>query len=129
MQNSFSPLRQNILNYIEKSSAPLSAAEIFSGIKFKNKTAFSSVYRALWFLEEKGFIFGFSVPCESCGKDRFFTDASRGHIHYFHCGKCHQFIEIADCSIDTSRIEKKFKIQIQHHSVFYSGLCSSCGRK
>lgn len=126
MRNSFSPLRQEIFEYLKKKTSPLSAKEIYGGMKLENKAAFSSVYRALWFLEEKGFVAGFSVPCESCGKDRFFTDASRGHVHYFHCEKCHHFIEIAECGIHLKEFEKKYNVSVTSHSLILSGLCGGC---
>jgi Fur family transcriptional regulator, ferric uptake regulator len=126
MRASFSPLRQNILDHLKKKSSPVSAKEIFNGMKLEPRTAFSTIYRALWFLEEKGFISGFSVPCESCGKDRFFTDVSRGHVHYFHCEKCHRFLEIAECGIHLKEFEKKYGVLVTSHSLVLSGLCGKC---
>jgi Fur family ferric uptake transcriptional regulator len=128
MRASFSPLRRDILAYLEGAQNPVSAREIFKGMHLEKKTAFSSVYRALWYLEENGLVSGFSVPCDSCGKDRYFTDAARGHRHYFHCDTCHRFIEIGECPVDISGIERKYGVTVRRHSVTYSGTCKKCGK-
>jgi Fur family transcriptional regulator, ferric uptake regulator len=124
MRISFSPVRQKILKYVQKASSPVSARSIHK--KMGKGVAFSTVYRALWFLEENGHVEGFSLSCGPCGKDRFFIDASRGHVHYFHCDVCHSFTEIDGCVVKVKDIERKLGAVVKRHILLYSGLCRTC---
>ena len=129
MKQAFSPLRQSILDLVERSATPLSAHDIFESIG--ENTAFSTVYRALWYLEEQEKIEGFFLSCAECGNERYYISRSLGHAHFFHCEKCHSFINIGECFFEPVKksLEKKFKITVKHHSFHVSGLCSSCGGK
>ena len=126
MKQAFSPLRQSILDIVERSVSPLSAHNIFEAIG--GSTAFSTVYRALWYLEERGEIDGFPIECEPCGKDRFFVGTSLGHVHFFHCEKCHGFIPVSGCDL-TASVEKKYGVKIRRHVLFFTGLCADCSSK
>lgn len=129
MKQAFSPLRQSILELVDTSTSPLSAHDIFSSIK--EKAAFSTVYRALWYLEEQEKIEGFFLSCSHCGKERYYISSSLGHIHFFHCEKCHTFTSVGECFFEPVKkpMEKKYGFRIDHHSIHISGLCSSCRRK
>jgi Fur family transcriptional regulator, ferric uptake regulator len=127
MRPAFSPLRERILAEIQKSKVPVNARDIH--VKIGKKTAFSTIYRGLNFLEKNGRVEGFSLPCEPCGKDRFFIDASRGHVHYFHCEQCHSFMETGGCTVHIPDIERKLGVKISHHILVYSGTCNPCGKK
>lgn len=129
MKQAFSPLRQNIFDIVERSDSPLSAHNIFELIN--GKTAFSTVYRALWYLEEQEKIDGFFLSCNECGNERYYISRALGHVHFFHCEKCHSFINVGECFFEPVRksLEKKFGIAVKHHSLHLSGLCSKCGGK
>jgi Fe2+ or Zn2+ uptake regulation protein len=126
MKQAFSPLRQTILGIVETSCSPLSAHDIFKSIQ--GTTAFSTVYRALWYLEEQEKIEGFFVSCSQCGRERYYTRRSSGHVHFFHCEICHSFSPVAECLLDPLKksIEKKHGFIIRHHSIQLSGVCSGC---
>jgi Fur family ferric uptake transcriptional regulator len=127
MRPAFSPLRKKILTEVKKSELPVSARKIHGRIG--KKTAFSTVYRALDFLEKNGHIESFSISCEPCGKDRYFVDASRGHVHYFHCERCHSFIETGGCTVHIHDVERDFNVVIKRHILVFSGLCKQCVEK
>lgn len=129
MKKAFSPLRQQILDLVEQTPTPLSAHDIFGMIH--EPVAFSTVYRGLWYLEEQNKIEGFFFGCAECGKDRFYISQSKGHIHFFHCEKCHTFTPIEECLFGSMKktIEKKYGVRVDHHLLQMSGLCSSCRGK
>ena len=128
MKQAFSPLRRSILDVVEQSRAPLSAHDIFQSIG--ETTAFSTVYRALWFLEEQEKIDGFFLSCSECGTERYYISRSLGHVHFFHCENCHSFINIGECFFEPVRasLEKKYRFSVKHHSFHLSGICSDCRR-
>jgi Fur family ferric uptake transcriptional regulator len=96
------PLRQSISIKVQKSLNPINAQVIHQRVG--KDFSFSTIYRGLHYLEKNGYIEGFSIMCDPCVKDRFFIDTSRGHVHFFHCEKCHSFIEAGDCALNISGI-------------------------
>ena len=126
MRSSFSPLRMEILSIVQKSDIPISAKSIHDGIK--KRTALSTVYRALWYLESIGEIDGYQLDCDPCGKDRYFVGSKLGHVHFFHCETCHTFIPVSGCEMVAS-IEKKYRVKIRRHVVYFTGECGVCAKK
>jgi Fur family ferric uptake transcriptional regulator len=129
MKHSFSPIRKKILEYVSDSDMPVRAHDILTVIK--EPIAFSTVYRALWYLEENNLVEGLSLSCEKCGKDRYYISRTKGHLHFFHCDMCHSFNSISECILDRKKneMERKYGFRIDHHSLSFSGLCSSCLEK
>jgi Fur family ferric uptake transcriptional regulator len=126
MRNSFSPLRQEILSVVQNSDIPVSAKSIHSALK--TRTALSTIYRALWYLESINEIDGYQLDCAPCGKDRYFVGSKLGHVHFFHCESCHMFIPVTGCSIAPS-IENKYGVKIRKHVLYFTGECGSCAKK
>ena len=113
--------REEILKIIEKNKKPLTAEEIYKINKFKPN--FSTVYRALKFLEEKNLIKSISFDK---GPKYFYS--SKKHYHFLYCTKCGK-IEVFNKCI-ASQLEnfiyKNFKFQITDHVFYFKGLCENC---
>ena len=130
MRNSFSPLRNDILLRVQKANSPISADEIYTSMN--SESALSTVYRALWFLQEKGMIEEIPVSCgDTCGKRNYFVSTDKEHCHFFHCEKCHAFIQVPGCTAESmSRtIEKKLGALVNRHVLYFTGVCAQCQGK
>jgi Fur family ferric uptake transcriptional regulator len=126
MRPAFSSLRKRIFSEVQRANKPVNARDIHARIG--KKTAFSTIYRGLAYLEKSGYIEALPLSCDPCGKDKFFVDASRGHVHYFHCERCHSFIETGGCAVRIPDIEKKLGVTIKRHLLVFSGICKSCDK-
>ena len=127
MRPSFSPFRKEVLDYVEKSDLPVSAEDIRR--LMKTDVAFSTVYRALLFLQKEGRVEAIPLSCtESCGKRSFFIAAGSGHRHFFHCEKCHTFLHVPGCAAEsmTRTIENELGATVRGHVLYFTGLCCCC---
>ena len=124
-------IRQATLDVIGDSPTPLSAAMIAKNIPISCDMA--SVYRALHYLEKKDHLHSFILHCPEHGTERYYTirGSSSHHHHWFHCLKCHTFINLGDCPVASilPQYEKKFGLEVTDHNLYVSGLCSSCKNK
>ncbi|MDK2885928.1 MAG: Fur family transcriptional regulator, ferric uptake regulator [Thermosipho sp. (in: thermotogales)] len=113
--------REKILKTIEESEKPLTADEIYMKNNFKPN--FSTVYRALKFLENKNLIKSVSFDT---GQKYFYSN--KKHYHFLYCIKCGE-IEVFNKCIATQLeefINKNFNFKITDHVFYFKGLCKNC---
>lgn len=117
--------REKVLGFIKKTSVPVSAKDINN--YFNKKMDLVTVYRSLQYLEKNGYINGFTLSCSKEGTNRFYYKAADPHVHFFHCNICHKFLQLDDCCINIDeKIEKKYNIKINTHTLYYTGVCRDC---
>ncbi len=125
--------RQAVIEVLASSAEPLSAAAVFQYLGSCCDQA--TVYRTLHYLEEHGFADSFILHCEEHGTERYYTALAGGdgkpapHRHWFHCERCHRFIDLGGCKIDrlVSEYETEYGIQVKSHTLYFTGLCGGCG--
>ena len=122
--------RQEVLSILCEATEPLPASAIVGKIISSMDQA--TVYRALHFLEENGFAESFVLHCTSHGTERYYTVVEKSgdstHHHWFHCEQCHSFTDLGSCILSSviPEYEKKFLIKVNTHTVYVTGLCSTC---
>lgn len=116
--------RKNILAIFEKSSVPLSIADIHA----KGQRSFDlvTIYRVIAVFKEKGIVRQLAI-----GGDRSFYEIATGpHHHHIICEKC-GFIERINSCFLNEFLKKNLKkdtsfIQITDHTFEVFGLCKKC---
>jgi Fur family ferric uptake transcriptional regulator len=118
--------RSLVLEALEGSSEPMSAAAVFAGIGGACDQA--TVYRALSYLEAKGKAESFVLHCDEHGTERYYSAGSAGHRHWFHCVACHRFVDLGACRLGglVAELERERGLQVMHHALYLSGLCAAC---
>jgi Fur family ferric uptake transcriptional regulator len=118
-----------LLELLKESKEPVSAS-MLSGdpsLPFDQAT----IYRNLHYLEEQGFAESFILHCTEHGTERYYSYRSRSagvHHHWFHCEKCHTFIDLGGCAYQEQMKdwEKQYGFTISDHTFFLTGICASC---
>ncbi|MCB5231188.1 MAG: transcriptional repressor [Sphaerochaetaceae bacterium] len=118
--------RKATLDVLKRAKQPLSATEVHKIIKLKCDVV--TVYRNLNYLEEIGEATSFVYSCSETGTQRYYTDK---HSHFFHCEKCHSFINLGSCKLDPILKEYRndFNLIINNHTLNLSGICPACSKK
>jgi len=131
-EDSMTKARQAVIDVLSLASEPLSAAAVYQHLG--NLCDQVTVYRTLHYLEEHGFADSFVLHCEEHGTERYYT-ALRGregaatlHRHWFHCERCHRFIDLGSCKIDrlVSEYEQEYGIEVKNHTLYFTGVCKGC---
>ncbi|PPR12276.1 MAG: Zinc uptake regulation protein [Alphaproteobacteria bacterium MarineAlpha11_Bin1] len=122
----FTPLRRRVLEIVWAQHGPSGAYDILGKLRGdKQKAAPPTVYRALEFLVENGFVH----KIESLNAFVGCGGAEQSHNSQFLiCGKCNQIGELDDPEI-SALIEKKAKnmgFRVDQPTVEIMGLCSAC---
>jgi len=114
-------LRKEILNVINKAKKPLNAKIIKK--RLISQPDFSTIYRALDFLERQKFVYSVSFT----GVKYYFT-SKKGNGHFLVCKKCREILEFKDCVAESlqERIQQKYNYKISEHVLYFEGLCSKC---
>lgn len=86
--------------------------------------AFATVYRVLTQFENAGLVLRHNFEG---GRSVFELDRGKHHDHMV-CVKCNKVTEFYDDEIEKrqSKIAKEHKFDLQDHSLYLYGLCSSC---
>ncbi|MGI6466194.1 MAG: Fur family transcriptional regulator [Sphaerochaetaceae bacterium] len=123
--------RKATLGVIQSSSYPLSTNEVYEKIDLKCDLA--TVYRALTYLENRNYLSSFVLHCQDHGTQRYYTklknkDGSANHHHWFHCEKCHNFIDLGSCKLEPliENYQKEFDLSVREHTLYLVGTCSTC---
>jgi Fur family transcriptional regulator, ferric uptake regulator len=84
---------------------------------------FSSVFRALAFLEDEGAVSRVEL---GDGKARF--EPTHGHHEHVRCESCGAVAAVPGCLLEAARpeVEHKTGFSITGHSLLFTGLCSEC---
>lgn len=121
--------RKLVLDKISQAELPLHAGSIHDSLKSRLNLA--TVYRTLQFLEEKGFVDAFTIPCAQEGTIRYYHKKMKKHVHFFHCESCHTFISLPACTLDRS-LSKSRELQggkVNRHVLYCLGTCPKCNKK
>lgn len=109
--------RYKIIKLLSNHKKPVTAKEIFNGIK--SKIDLSTVYRTLHILEKKGIVFR-----EEINRESYFYLSGKHH-HHVVCRRC-GYTKCIPCSNDFSGIENFSDIE---HRLTLTGLCNECQNK
>ena len=118
--------REAALGVLNSATEPLSASLVLRSISVPCDQA--TVYRALRWLEERGFAESFALHCEEHGTERYYVRSAEIHRHWFHCESCHRFIDLGACRIEglSAQLEKDLGVRINRHILYFVGCCPSC---
>lgn len=127
--------RQAVLELLRTAREPLSAADVCSLLDVEADTA--TVYRALHFLEENGLAQSFVLDCEAHGTQRYYTPSAAAdgtgasHHHWFHCERCHRFIDLGDCRMEAlvKGYERSKGVRVRTHTLYLTGTCKICAKR
>ena len=114
----------NLHRVLQASRRPVTVARLQDELGCSRAT----VYRALRWLEERGFAESFALHCEEHGTERYYVRSAETHRHWFHCESCHRFIDLGACRIEglSAQLEKDLGVRINRHILYFVGCCPSC---
>jgi len=114
--------REKVYAEILSSSVPMTAYEVSEKL---SEMSLTTVYRALEYLYEAGFLKRFSL-----GEYTYYYSSSV-HRHFFRCINCGKLYPIEECYMEELEeyLSKKFKFKIHEHFVLFSGLCEACNKQ
>ncbi len=124
--------RKQVLAVLQRAMEPLTAAAVHQAVGLCCDQA--TVYRTLHYLEDQGLAESFVLHCSEHGTERYYT-AIQGedgkplpHRHWFHCTRCHAFIELGSCMVSSMvrSFEASQQVSVQHHVLYLTGLCRKC---
>lgn len=118
--------REAVNRVLAEAIRPLSALEV--GVMVGALCDTATVYRALHYLEGQGMAESFVLHCEAHGTERYYVSVSSKHRHWFHCERCHSFVDLGTCTMEPLLADMAFSagVSIRHHTLYATGLCSSC---
>ena len=116
--------RKVIVAILEKNKEPITAEEIYSCIDVQEGINFSTVYRTLNTLAEKGAVTKTGEP----GGKIYFQLKEHHHAHELECLACHKHIIIDECPVESfSRaLNKETGFVVTEHHLQLKGLCADC---
>lgn len=93
-------------------------------LEAEEEIAFATVYRVLTQFEDAGLVLRHNFEG---GRSVFELDRGEHHDHMV-CVKCNKVTEFFDQEIETrqKKIAEKYDFELQDHSLYLYGLCSSC---
>lgn len=125
--------RKATLDILRHAEKPLTAGEITARIALHCDPV--TIYRTLHYLEEKGYADSFVLHCTEHGTERYYTaitedQAAVSHHHWFHCERCHSFIDLGSCRIEPllAGYQTELDIRITGHTLYLTGICQGCIR-
>lgn len=118
--------RDAVLSALERLGRPTAALAIAEALVGRCDQA--TVYRALHWLEANGFVEAFEFRCELEGPGRYYAAKGGCHRHWFHCERCHRFVDLGPCALDgvLESLSRERGISIASHYFGASGLCADC---
>ena len=126
--------RKATLHVLQLADRPLSANEISERIALTCDPV--TIYRTLHYLEKNGYADSFVLHCSEHGTERYYTIVSPSeglysHHHWFHCERCHTFIDLGDCRISSliAGYEEEIGLQVTRHTLYLTGICPSCAQR
>ncbi len=118
--------RMNVLALLEKTAAPISAADVLRALTLKKVPADrATVYRELEFLVQAGV----AVPVRLTGRAVLYEVSGRAHHHHAVCLKCETVQDIeADAALEAveAHIAKRAEFRVLRHAFELFGLCKKC---
>lgn len=119
--------RKAIIDVIVQAEAPLSADEIYDRIPKQSEVNYSTVYRTLATLVDKGVL----IKMGEVGGKIFYLLRSNAHNHHLICTNCNKLIEISQCPIEnlSRQIAQNTGFIITGHHLELSGICPECAKR
>lgn len=119
--------RKLILEVLEETQEPMTADEIFLQTRQYHELNFSTVYRTLSTLTEKG------IALKNIGGDgkSYFQINNNKHSHYIMCSECRKRIPIDGCPLEdmAEKLGKNTGFHITGHNLEFIGECPECFKK
>ncbi len=118
------PARTTIVEFLSKSNSPVDVAQIVSFLRDKNLTTNKvTVYRAIDFLLEKGFI-----DKVEFGEGKYRYEIKKGDHHHLICTNCGKVSDIEDKYMKEleKEIHRDNQFLVKSHSLEFFGLCKNC---
>ena len=108
--------RKGVKRLLDEAEKPLSALDL--GTLMEGVCDLATVYRSLHYLEENGFAESFVLHCSAHGTERYYVSREAPHRHWFHCERCHRFIDLGACRIGAilESMESETGVLIRHHA-------------
>ncbi|MFA7643534.1 MAG: transcriptional repressor [Sphaerochaetaceae bacterium] len=123
--------RKAVLKVLQEAKWPLTAGEISMLVEIPCDPV--TIYRNLHQLEDQGYADSFVLHCSEHGTERYYTGLRDGedsvkHHHWFHCERCHAFIDLGDCRMNPllESYSAELGIRITGHTLYVTGTCPSC---
>jgi len=119
--------RQAILKALEKAKEPISVTEMAKQLNDFCDPA--TVYRNLHYLEKNNLATSFILHCSEHGTERYYSaKGGKEHHHWFHCEKCHRFIDLGGCfyTEQVRQFEAEHGFTVNDHTFYLTGICQDC---
>ena len=109
---------------LETNKEPLSAEEISGKLKDLEAMNFSTIYRNLNTLAQKGVLTKTGEP----GGKVYFKLKLHQHAHELECTACHRHIPIDICPVESfsRQVNKETGFVVTEHQLKIKGLCADC---
>jgi Fur family transcriptional regulator, ferric uptake regulator len=116
--------RNLIISILENAPTPMTAEDIMELSSKEVKMSFSTVYRALNALAEKGVI---TKTIHQDGK-LYYKIQTHSHKHILKCTKCNECISIDACPLESleTKLTKETGYKITGHNLEIFGICPKC---
>lgn len=118
--------RKIIIAILEEVSEPITAEALYGRIENQEQINFSTVYRTLGMLAEKGAV----IKSGEAGGRMYYElkNAVHTHGHEIECTACHKQITIDTCPLDafSRMLSKETGFVITEHQLQIKGLCPEC---
>lgn len=116
--------RVAIIEILEKVKEPVTAEDIYDLLENKELMNYSTVYRTLNTLSEKGAVIKTGEP----GGKMYFQLKGHHHCHEMECLACHKHIMIDACPVEafSRAVSKETGFVVTEHSLQIKGLCAEC---
>ena len=113
-----------IIKILENAKEPITAEEIYDQLESKELLNYSTVYRTLNTLSDKGAIIKTGEP----GGKMYFQLKGHHHAHELECLACHKHIVIDACPVEafSRAVSKETGFVVKEHSLQIKGLCAEC---
>lgn len=113
-----------VIEILEKAKEPITAEEIYDQVEDKELLNYSTVYRTLNTLSEKGALIKTGEP----GGKMYFQLKGHHHTHELECLACHKHIPIEACPVDafSRAVSKETGFVVTEHYLRIKGLCAEC---
>lgn len=118
--------RVAVIQILEKAKEPITAEAIYAQLEDKELLNYSTVYRTLNTLSEKGALIKTGDP----GGKTYFQLKGHHHSHELECLACHKHIKIDACPVDafSRAVAKETGFMVTEHYLQIKGLCAECAQ-
>lgn len=113
-----------VIKILENAKEPITAEEIYGQLEGRELLNYSTVYRTLNTLSDKGAIIKTGEP----GGKMYFQLKGHHHGHELECLACHKHITIDACPVEafSRALSKETGFVVTEHSLQIKGLCADC---